>query len=70
MRGMNNDDSSSRMLESNRIYYNYLRPHQALEGRTPAEKAEIDLKLECDKWKELIQRGARTHKVTGEKSDV
>jgi transposase-like protein len=63
MRGMDNDESASRMLEANRVYYNYLRPHQALEGKTPAEKAGIDLRLEGDKWKEIIKRGANQQKV-------
>jgi hypothetical protein len=56
MRGLDNDLSASRMLEANRIYYNHLRPHQALEGKTPAEKVGIDLQLEGNKWKELIRR--------------
>jgi hypothetical protein len=24
------------------IYYNYLRPHESLNGKTPAEKAKVD----------------------------
>ncbi|MBI4128405.1 MAG: transposase, partial [Parcubacteria group bacterium] len=59
MRGLDHDQSAEKMMEANRIYYNYLRPHQALKGKTPAEKAGIDLKLEGNKWKELIARGKR-----------
>lgn len=62
MRGMDNDKSAETMLEANRIYYNYLRPHQALKGKTPAEKAGIDLQLEGNKWKELIRRGSNSKK--------
>lgn len=69
MRGLDHDESAERMLEANRIYYNYLRPHQALQGKTPAEKAGIDLKLEGNKWQELIQQAKRTPKVIKEKKE-
>ena len=53
-------------MEANRIYYNYLRPHQALGGKTPAEKAGIDLKLKGDKIEALIRRGRRSQKTSKE----
>jgi transposase-like protein len=59
MRGLDNDDAAQKMMDANRLYYNYLRPHQALDGMTPAEKAGIDLKLEGNKWESLIRRSAR-----------
>ncbi len=37
------------------IYYNYVRPHQALEGKTPAEKAGIGID-EQNKWLGLIKK--------------
>jgi len=67
MRGLDHDASAEKMLEANRIYYNYLRPHQALKGKTPAEKAGIDLQLKGNKWEELIRRGKRAQKVKREK---
>jgi hypothetical protein len=27
----------------NEIYYNFIRPHQGLNGRTPAEATELEL---------------------------
>jgi len=29
------------IFEGNRIYYNFVRPHQALDGKTPAEVAGV-----------------------------
>ena len=69
MRGLNTDDSAARMLEANRLYYNYLRPHQTLNGGTPAERAGIDLKLDGNRWKQLIRQAAKTQKVIGGKTD-
>lgn len=59
MGGLDNDESAQRMMEANRIYYNYLRPHQALNGKTPAEKAGIDLQLEQNRWENLIRHSAK-----------
>jgi len=50
------------MIDGNRIYYNFIRPHMALSGKTPAEKAGIDLQLEDNRWESLIRRSARHKK--------
>jgi hypothetical protein len=34
----------SAIAEGQRIYYNFVKPHQALEGKTPAETAGINVK--------------------------
>jgi putative transposase len=59
MRGLDTDETAQRMMDAHRIYYNYLRPHSALGGKTPAEKANIDLKLEGNKWEQLIKRAKK-----------
>jgi putative transposase len=66
MRGLDNDESAQRMMDANRIYYNYLRPHTALNGKTPAEKAGIDLQLEGNKWEEIIRKAKCNPKVIEE----
>ena len=33
------------IIDGFRIYYNFIRPHQSLNGKTPAQEANIDLKL-------------------------
>jgi hypothetical protein len=45
------------------IYHNHLRPHTALEGKTPAEVAGIEIKGE-NKWVTLIQNASR-RRTTG-----
>ena len=68
MRGLDNDRTAQNMMAANRIYYNFLRPHSALNGKTPAEKAGINLQLEGNKWHDLIVKANQTPKVIkGEK---
>jgi len=40
------------------IYHNYVRPHMALDGETPADKAGIHVRGE-NKWLTLIQNASR-----------
>ena len=41
-RGWKNPKSA--IAEGQRIYYNFIKPHQALDGKTPAEKSNINVK--------------------------
>jgi putative transposase len=42
------------LAEGNRIQYNFVKPHMALEGKTPAQVAGMDIKG----WKELLAKAA------------
>jgi transposase-like protein len=42
MRGMDKSETHQLILEGFILYYNYLRPHESLKGKTPAEAAKID----------------------------
>ena len=42
-----------------RNYYNFIRPHQSLDGKTPAEMAKIDLGLGKNKWLSLIKKATK-----------
>lgn len=46
------------ILSGYQIYHNYLRPHEALEGKTPAEACGIQVKGE-NKWLTLIQNASQ-----------
>lgn len=42
------------IFEGNRIYYNFIRPHEGLDGKTPAEVAGIGVAGEY-KWVGLLR---------------
>jgi hypothetical protein len=54
MRAIKKPDSA--MTEGQRIYYNHIRPHQALNGKTPAEAAGIDQAVEGNRWESMIKK--------------
>jgi hypothetical protein len=56
VRGFKNEESAQQIIEGFRAYYNFIRRHQSLKGKTPAEMAKIDLNLEGNKWLELIRK--------------
>jgi transposase-like protein len=56
VRGVKREDSP--LISGLQIYHNYVRPHMALEGKTPADLAGIDVRGE-NKWITLIQNGSK-----------
>jgi transposase-like protein len=52
------EKADSPILEGYQIFHNYIRPHMALEGRTPAEAAGITIEGE-NKWLTLIQNASK-----------
>jgi len=59
MRGMNTKESAQKIIEAMRIYYNYCREHQTLNG-TPADAAGIKLNFEGNKVEGLIRLASHT----------
>jgi hypothetical protein len=55
MRGVKKVDSP--ILKGYQLYHNYLREHDALEGKTPAEAANIHIEG-SNKWLTIIQNAA------------
>ncbi len=56
MRTLKKPDSS--ILAGYQIYHNYIRPHEALKGKTPSELAGIEIKG-TDKWLTVIQNASK-----------
>ncbi len=51
------------LAEGNRIQYNFVKPHMALEGKTPAQQAGLQPKG----WNELLKLAVKaTEKSTRE----
>ena len=59
MRGLYNDKSATAFNDGFKAYYNFIRPHQALNGKTPAEVAGVDLMLGKNRWKDVIQNAVK-----------
>jgi hypothetical protein len=57
MRGLKEDDTP--IIPMNQIYYNFIRPHMGLKGKTPAEAAGVGISGET-KWRELLTRSVKT----------
>jgi transposase-like protein len=56
MRSLKKADSP--IISGYRIYHNYVRPHMALDGQTPAERAGITVRGK-DRWLTLIQNSKK-----------
>ncbi|MFH0897725.1 MAG: IS6 family transposase [Candidatus Bathyarchaeota archaeon] len=63
MRGLKDQESTKAILEGYVIHYNYVKPHQTLKGKTPAQEAGIQVK---GNWKNLIEKATEyeTHLVS------
>jgi len=46
-------ESANTLMKGYEVFYNFIRKHQALKGRTPSELA-TDIRLSGNKWLELI----------------
>jgi len=55
MRGLKNTDTA--IVKGLQIYHNFIRPHEALNGETPADRAGIKVEGE-NKWMTLIQNAS------------
>jgi hypothetical protein len=62
MRGLHSDKSAAVFNEGFKAYYNFVRPNQALGGKTPAEAAGVDLELGENRWLELVKKAIENKK--------
>jgi transposase-like protein len=62
-RGLKHDTTASKWLDGYVVNYNFVKPHLALKGKTPAQAAGLDIKAD---WGDLIQEAiiSKTKKQT------
>jgi transposase-like protein len=60
-------DQYSPFVRGHKLYYNFIKPHDSLYNRTPAEIAGIDLELENNKWKNLLVKSLKNHNLPTQK---
>lgn len=61
MRGLKSFESTKDILEGYTVHYNYVRPHQSLGGKTPAQAARMEVP---NNWKALIEQATKHEAVT------
>jgi putative transposase len=57
MRGLKINETP--ILQGYQLYHNYVRPHMALDGKTPSEACGIQIEGK-NKWLTLIQNAIRS----------
>jgi transposase-like protein len=60
MRGLKSFESTKSLLEGYAIHYNFVRPHQSLNGKTPAQASRTEAP---SSWKGLIEQATK-HEAT------
>ena len=60
MRGLKVDDTP--IVEGHRLFYNFIKPHESLDGKTPSEKAGITIEGN-NKWLTLMKKSIQYQKA-------
>jgi len=55
MRSLSTELGAEEYAEAMRIYYNYIRPHQGINGLTPAQMAGVPIDLSGNRWQRMIE---------------
>ncbi len=50
------------LAEGQRIHYNFVKPHEALENQTPAQRAGVEIENK-NKWESLIESAVKFNRV-------
>jgi hypothetical protein len=59
MRGLDDLETAQTMMDGLRIYHNFIKPHTALNGKTPSEACGITIEGK-NKWITLIQSASKS----------
>ena len=57
--------TDSKIIDGHRLYYNFIKPHESLDGRTPSEEAGITLEGD-NKWLTLMYKAVQYQKAKGD----
>lgn len=49
------------IIEGHRLYYNFIKPHESLDGKTPSEEAGITIEGD-NKWLTLMKKAIKYQK--------
>jgi transposase-like protein len=60
MRSLDDQKGAAEFAKGMQVYYNYIRPHQGIEGQTPAEKAKIPIDFKGNRWMTMIELAAKS----------
>jgi hypothetical protein len=50
------------IVEGHRLFYNFIKPHESLDGRTPSEEAGITIEGD-NKWLTLVHKAIQYQKA-------
>jgi len=61
MRGFKSIRTAQQLLDGFAIYYNFIKPHSGLSGKTPGEVAGVSFRIgkNSNKWLNLIQNSVK-----------
>ncbi len=59
MRSFDSSIGAADFAAGMQTYYNYIRPHQGIDGMTPAEMAGIDIDLTGNRWMKMIEMATK-----------
>jgi transposase-like protein len=60
-RGFKSDATMEEWNEGFRLYHNFIKRHMGLNGLTPSQVAEINLRLGRNRWLELLKESLNHH---------
>lgn len=58
MRGLNSNETAQNIIDGERFYYNFIRPHEGLKGNTPASVTGLP-KPEGNPWETYIKEALK-----------